>query len=87
MKALIDTIFNPIIAWLNSIQDYLSSASVPLSQQLPIHNLFAPIAMISPAWALVITNIFAMAFIYAIIYIVSNATGLIERFRGIAKWW
>lgn len=87
MKALIDSIFNPVIDWLNSLQATLMNASVPLSQQLPITDLFAPIAMISPSWALVITNIFAMAFIYAVIYIVSNGTGIIERFRNSVKWW
>lgn len=87
MKAVIDTLFNPILSWLQSIREYLTNASVPFSQSLDLGNIFAPYSILGPQWQLLITTIFALAFIYFIILIVSNGIGLIERLRGSVKWW
>lgn len=87
MIALIDTLFYPILSWISSLRDTLLSARVPLSQSLPLDSLFSPVAMLSPSWQLVISNIFMMVFIYLIIYIVVNGVGLLETFRNAVKWW
>ena len=87
MIALIDTIFGPVLSWLNQIQSVLRSASVPASQGIPIQTLFAPLAMISPMWALLISNVFVMAAIYIIVFLVSNGEALYTRFKTAIKWW
>lgn len=87
MIALIDTIFTPVLNWLTQIINYLHSATIPTSYTLEIGSLFAPFAMISPAWALLITNIFIMIVTYSIIYISMNATGLYLQFKEAIKWW
>lgn len=87
MIALIDTIFAPFINWLIQIRESLDNAIVPLSQGLPINNLFAPIAMISPMWALLISQVFLLCFIYIVLYVVLNGVGMLESFRNVIKWW
>jgi len=87
MIALIDTIFGPITNWLSQIITFLNSATIPKSYTFQLSNLFAPLAMISPAWSLLITNIFIMAVTYTVIFIVINTAGLFEKFKNLIKWW
>lgn len=87
MIALIDTIFGPVLDWLLTIQQYLLSAVVPSSYTLSFGNIFSPLAMISPAWAALITNTVVMVVAYAIIYVVVNGAGLLSTFKDLIKWW
>lgn len=87
MLNFVDTLFNPILEWTSTIREQIMQASIPLSRSLDLSELFAPYSLISPQWSLVITTGFSLAFVYSVIFIVSNSTGLLERFRNVVKWW
>lgn len=87
MLNFVDTLFNPILDWTVTIRNQLSYASVPVSRSINLSDLFAPYTLISPQWTLVISTGFALAFVYSVIFIVSNSAGLLERFRSVVKWW
>jgi len=87
MKALIDTIFNPILNWLQTIIDYLNQASIPLSRPLDISQYFGVFQLLGSEWTLFITTTCSLAFIYMVIYIVVNSYGLYSKFKSAVKWW
>lgn len=58
-----------------------------MSKALNLGDIFSPFAMLGSSWQLFITTTFGLAFIYSVIFIVSNSVGLIERFKSVVKWW
>lgn len=86
MIAVIDTVFSPVLNWLNALRDYLLQASVPVSRPIEFANVFSPFAMLG-SWSVVVSNIFVMVFVYCIVYVVSNGIGVLESFRNVIKWW
>lgn len=87
MIALIDTIFNPLINWLNQIQAYLQQASLMNNYQIPLANIFAPITSLSPAWAMVVSNTMFMVFIYGVLLVVNNGKEMFTSFVQAIKFW
>lgn len=87
MIALIDTVLSPLISWLNQILTTLQQAHIPQGFTIQLSNIFSPLAMISPAWSMLISNIVIMAIIYTIIYVSISASGLLIQFKNMVKWW
>lgn len=87
MIALIDTILGPFIMWLTKLQSSLGNLILPKGHTINFGNVFAPIAMISPAWQFLITNVFLMVFIYTIVFINVNGQGMLKSFKESIKWW
>lgn len=87
MIALIDTIFAPVLNWLNQIFNYLTTVNIPTFHALNLGNIFRPLNMISPAWSFLISNVFIMAVAYLIIHVVMSGTGLYSKFKNAVKWW
>lgn len=87
MIALIDTIFNPVIAWLFSIRSYISELSVPLSRPLNITQYLGPFALLGPYWITFISTACVFAFIYIVAFIVMMLQGTYLKFKDSIKWW
>lgn len=87
MIALIDTIFNPVIGWLDSIRSILLKASVPSQYRLPIGNYLRHFALLGPGWMAFIGSLVVLSAIYGYVYVASSGIGLFERFKNIIKWW
>lgn len=87
MIALIDTIFNPVIAWLMSIRENISQLSVPASRPVPISNYLGPFALLGPYWITFIGTVCVLAFIYAVSFLVVASQGLFIKFKDTVKWW
>lgn len=87
MKALIDTILNPLLFWLNNLRGYLTNADVLPSYQLNFSRVFAPITALSPAWAMFVSNVMVMIFIYSVLFIVHNGKDSFAKFVQSIKFW
>ena len=87
MKALIDTIFSPVTAWLTQILELIQSVTLPSGYTLSFSNIFNPIAIMSPAWAAVVSNLLFMLVTYSIIFVIMNAKDLFLQFKSAYKFW
>lgn len=87
MKNLIDTIFNPILDFIDNISSSLSELSIPLSRPIPIENYLAVFNYLGPYWTAFLISIITMAFIYLVIYIIISQKDLLIDFKNLLKWW
>lgn len=87
MKPFIDTIFSPVLGWLLSIKNMLTSLSVPLSRPVPVQQFLGPFGLFGPYWSTFVGTICALAFIYVVVYLIKNASGLYLQFKQAIKWW
>lgn len=87
IKNFIDTIFAPILTWLNMISLQIRNLSVPVSHPLDFNKYFGQFAFLGPKWMLVITTLCGLAFVYFIIFFIMNARGLYQKFKDSIQWW
>lgn len=87
MKNLIDTIFSPVLVFLTTIADALRSLSVPVARPLDFGKYFGYFSFLGPIWITFITTACTLAFIYFIVYLVTNNMGLFLKFKEFIKWW
>lgn len=86
MRALIDTIFSPVLAWLTSIYNQIQEMSVPLARPLDVSKYLGVFGYMG-AWTSFVTTAFALGFIYMVVFIVVSQRELFIRFKEIVKWW
>ena len=87
MRNFIDTLFDPVLGFLNPIAASLRNLSVPLSRPLDLGKYFGYFSFLGPAWMTVITTTCTLAFIYLTLYFIMNSQGLYQRFKDSVKWW
>lgn len=87
MRALIDTIFNPVLNWLLSIQGFISELHVPFSRPINIGDYLGPFALLGPYWLTFITTGCVMAFVYMVVFIIMASDGMFIKFKDTIKWW
>lgn len=87
MRALIDTIFNPVLTWLQSIIVAIDSLSIPFSRPLNISNYFGYFSLFGNGWVFFIKTVTTLAFMYGVTYIVVTQMGLFIKFKDMIKWW
>lgn len=87
MRALIDTIFAPVLTWLHSIQTYISRLSVPVSRPLDISDYIGPFALLGTGWISFISTVCALAFIYIVCFVIVAYQGMFIKFKDTIKWW
>lgn len=87
MKGIIDTIFKPILNWLDMIFTSIRELSVPLAHPLDISQYLGVFGYLGPAWISFITTACALAFIYVVCFIVVAQKGLVIKFKDLVKWW
>jgi hypothetical protein len=87
MRALIDSIFNPLLNWLTNIQNQLNDLSVPLSRPLNIDNYFGYFGLFGQGWQDFITTTCTLAFLYGICYVIVTQIELLRKFKDLIKWW
>lgn len=87
MKSLIDTVFNPLIAWLTSISSSISKLSVPLARPIDISQYLGPFAYLGPYWITFISTACVLAFVYIVCFLIVAQRGMIIHFKDMIKWW
>lgn len=87
MHNFIDTIFNPVIGWLDSIAANLRSLSVPVSRPLDFGRYFGQFSFLGPAWTTLITTICTLGFIYFVLFFIMANAGLFQKFKDKIQWW
>ncbi|MNN62873.1 hypothetical protein D3C81_1782070 [compost metagenome] len=87
MRNLVDSVFSPLINWLNNVISYLQHLSVPLSRPLDYSKYFGYFSMLGSYWMTLITTVCVLSFIYMITYIIVANIGLIRKFKDLIQWW
>lgn len=87
MKDLIDTIFNPVIGWLDGIIEMIIKLSVPVGKGINFSYYLSPFYALGPYWSTFILTTFTLGGIYLIAYIISSQGGLFIKFKEFIKWW
>ena len=87
MKNLIDTIFSPVLLFLNSISDSLRSLSVPLARPLDFGKYLGHFTFLGPVWITFITTVCTLGFIYFLVYFIVNNMGLFQKLKNFIHWW
>lgn len=87
MRALIDTIFNPVLNWLQNIYNTILELSVPLARPLPVGSYMGPLATLGPYWVTFITTVCTLAFIYMVTFLIVAYQGVFTKFKDTIKWW
>lgn len=87
MRALIDSIFYPLLKWLSNIDSYIDKLSVPMARPLDISVYLGPFALLGPYWITFISTACLFGFIYIVVFIIMSSTGLSIKFKDLIKWW
>lgn len=87
MRSLVDSIFSPLLIWLETIFSRIHQLSVPLGRPLNINNYIGYLSFLGPQWIKFITSSLALAFVYLMTYIIVANIGLIIKFKNMIKWW
>lgn len=87
MKALIDTIFAPVLGWLAHISGYISALSVPVARPLDLSIYLGPFAYLGPYWVTFITTGVFLAFVYIVTFLIVSYQGMFIKFKDTIKWW
>lgn len=87
MKGLIDTVFNPLLNWLNMVYNSLMELSVPLARPIDIGQYLGVFAHLGGGWISFVTTACALAFIYVVCYLFVAQRDLLIKFKDAVKWW
>ncbi len=87
MKGVIDTVFNPLLNWLNGIFNSIMNLSVPLSHPLNLSKYLGLFSYLGPTWTSFVTTACALGFIYLVAYLIVAQRGLLIKFKDMIKWW
>lgn len=87
MRNFIDTIFGPVLEWLNGISDAMRDLSLPVARPLDPNRYFGYFSFLGPNWVTLITTIMTLGFIYLLVYFIVNNMGLLIKFKDMIKWW
>lgn len=87
MVAFIDTMFNPLMSWFQNLLDILTNASMPSGAVINLGGLFNTLTFLSPAWALLVTNVVILSAVYLITFITMNGIGAASEFKNLVQWW
>lgn len=87
MRAFIDTIFSPVLGWLQSVITTIDSLSIPFSRPLNISYYFGYFSMFGNGWVFFIKTVTTLAFLYGVSYLVVTQIGLFIKFKDMIKWW
>jgi hypothetical protein len=87
IRALIDTIFGPVLGWLTKIYTSISDLSIPLSRPLNVDKYFGYFGLLGSGWQDFIKTVCALAFVYGIAFIVVTQLEFFRKFKDVIKWW
>ncbi|MNW41495.1 hypothetical protein D3C74_186340 [compost metagenome] len=87
MRNFIDTIFNPVLGWLQSISDGLRSLSIPVARPIDFGKYLGHFSFLGSKWITFITTICTLGFIYLILFFIVSNIGLFRKFKDMIKWW
>lgn len=87
MRNLIDTIFGPVLNWLNNISQSIRDLSVPVSRPLDPSKYFGYFGFLGSHWITLITTVMTLGFIYLLLYLIVTNIGLLIKFKNMIKWW
>lgn len=87
MRNIIDSIFGPVLTWLNDIYVSISNLFVPLSRPINFGRYFGYFSFLGPVWITFIQTVCTLAFIYFVVYLIKTQTGLFLKFKDFIKWW
>lgn len=87
MRALIDTVFGPVLDWLQMIFDYIMKLSVPVSHPIDLSKYFGFFQYMGSAWMSFVTTVVSLVFIYGVAFVVVNFQSLFIKFKETIKWW
>lgn len=89
MRGFVDTIFSPILNFLNGIFNNLTSArlSVPRGKLFDVFDYFNYLGMFGPAWRNFVVTVAFLSFIYLILYLILNNIGFFIKVKDAIKWW
>ena len=87
MIALVDTIFDPILGWIDKVIEILQMAIVPVARPFDPSDYLGIYGQIGQGWIGFITSGLVMCFIYVVIYIVMAKSGVYLKFKKSVKWW
>jgi len=87
MKGVIDSIFHPVYAWLQSIINLIKSLSVPVSRPFDPSNYLAPLKLLGPHWFAFVTTVCMLSFIYVVAFLIVSYRGMYINFKDSIKWW
>jgi len=84
---LINTIFNPVLMWLDNIRMMITNLAVPTSRGLNIGIYLSPFAFLGIGWITFISTGIALGLTYLIVFIIQAQQGLFIKFKDTIKWW
>jgi hypothetical protein len=87
MRALIDSVFKPVLNWLQNIYDSISDLIVPISRPLNVDNYFGVFGYFGSGWQDFAETVCVLAFIYVVCYVIVTQIELLRKFKDLVKWW
>lgn len=84
---LIDTVFLPVLNFLNSLYNSIKELSIPVSRPINISKYLGVFGYLGPSWVLFIVNGALLGFIYIVCYLFVAQRGLFSKFKDTIKWW
>lgn len=87
MINFVNTIFDPVLDFLNLIITKLSSIGTIAAKGIRLSDYFGFFSILGPAWTGVITSFLAAFLFIFILYMVQKYSRVLLWFKDLIKWW
>lgn len=87
IRNMIDSIFNPAIAFLQLIKNLLNNAGTVVGKGINLNNYFSFFGYLPPEWQAVVKSALASVVLLAILFLVRSAWDMYLRVKSSSQWW
>lgn len=87
IRNMIDSIFNPPLAFLNLIKDLLDNAGTVAGKGINLNNYFSFFGYLPSEWQLVVKSALTSVVLLAILFLVRSAWDMYLRVKSSSQWW
>lgn len=87
MTNFIDSLFAPILQFLDLIYGKLSSIGTVAAKGIRLDHYFGVFAILGPAWTSVITSLITCLIFLFILSMIKRYSGVLLYLKDLIRWW
>ncbi len=87
MNKLIDSVFNPVLDFLNNAQSKLENIGTISAKGLDLDNYLGFINVLGNSWSGVVSSLLTSLMFLGVLYAVKTNSSIYLWFKSMVKWW
>lgn len=87
MRNFVDSIFDPVIQFLQLMIDKLSGIGTVSAKGVRLDHYFGFFSILGPAWTGVISSLLVSLLFVGILYMIQKNSRVLLWFKDLIKWW